>query len=157
MFEGRVMLRSQSAMFPTAVSKGGGIEAALNQYDGTRQKKEKKSPRASILEYQVPEDAAAGRTSSSLAISPLSLGMHLSLDRRNEGLRPSVMRLVAPDAIPRSSRVDNTGDRFVPLESSSQRKHSFHLSQKAARSSRDMSYNPIKASGQSSTNERRLV
>lgn len=157
MFEGRVMLRSQSAMFPTAVSKGGGIEAALNQYDGTRQKKEKKSPRASILEYQVPEDAAAGRTSSSLAISPLSLGMHLSLDRRNEGLRPSVMRLVAPDAIPRSSRVDNTGDRFVPLESSSQRKHSFHLSQKAARSSRDMSYNPIKASGQSSSNERRLV
>ena len=157
MFEGRVMLRSQSAMFPTAVSKGGGIEAALNQYDGTRQKKEKKSPRASILEYQVQEDAAAGRTSSSLAISPLSLGMHLSLDRRNEGLRPSVLRLVAPDAIPRSSRVDNAGDRFIPLESTSQRKHSFHLTQKAARSSRDMSYNPIKVPGQSSSNERRLV
>lgn len=132
--KGRSMLRSQSALFLSALNnKGGGIGSALDQYDGGKQRKRdtSTSPGASLVEYNATDDAAGGQ-STSLTLSPLSIGMHLSLDRRNEGLRPSVLRLVAPDAIPRYSRLgsnNNTGDRFMPLDSSLRRK-SFHVNQK---------------------------
>lgn len=77
-----------------------------------------------------------------MTVSPLSIGMPFSLDKRNEGLRPSVMRLVAPDAIPRVSRVSNA---FQPIDP--QRK-SFRLIQTNTKS-RDNMNNQNKSSGQS--------
>ena len=125
-------------------SGGGGIEAALNQYDGTslRQRKDGvTSPRGDFLEYKISEDVQVG--SSSLAVSPLSssIGMHFSLDRRNDGLRPSAMRLVppVPEAMP--------SERFLPLDTT-QRRSSFQLSQKPKMPTRDHSYNQLKSSGQ---------
>ena len=112
---------SQSALLP--VLKKGGIEAALVKYDTTRQKKEQGSiPTAGHLleNFIVNSEEAVGR--SSLATSPLSIGMPFSLDRRSDGLRPSVMRLVAPEAIPRASR--QTTDGFQLLD---QRKKSFQF------------------------------
>lgn len=121
------MPRSQSAMFPTLGKSG--IEAALVQYAVSNDGKED----AGLLDSRiVPEDPAIR---SSLAVSPLSLvGMPFSLDRRTEGLRPSVMRLVAPEAI------RNAADGFLPLDF--QRKNSFHLRK------RDEVNNQIKAMGQ---------
>ena len=123
-------------------SGGGGIEAALNQYDGTslRQRKDGvTSPRGDFLEYKISEDVQVG--SSSLAVSPLSssIGMHFSLDRRNDGLRPSAMRLVppVPEAMP--------SERFLPLDIT-QRRSSFQLSQKPKMPTRDHSYNQLQIS-----------
>jgi len=149
--EARGMRRSQSSMFPRP--NKGGIEAALVQYDDTRQSKEQDSvPRAGLLDNYTVYPAEAV-TRSSLAVSPLSIGMPFSLDRRNEseGLRPSVMRLVAPDAIPRVSKLGNAADGFQPLDS--QRKNSFHLSQTKTKS-RDDSYNQSKMLGQTAKESR---
>lgn len=116
----------------------GGIEAALVQYDFTRPRKEEsvpRGPRGGLLE--VSEETAKR---SSLAVSPLSIGMPYSLDRRHEGLRPSVMRLVAPVAAqdgfqPLDSQRKNSfyvKDGFQPLDS--QRKNSFCVSQNKTKS-----------------------
>lgn len=111
MLEGRAMLRSKSALFP-ALHKGGGIEAALVQYDGTNtnQRKEHHSvARSSFLDNYVVNSEV------NLAVSPLGIpGMPYSLDRRSDGLRPSVMRLIAPDAVPRGAAGD--GPIFPPLD-----------------------------------------
>jgi len=147
MLEGRGITRSQSAMFP--VLNKGGIETALLQYDVTRQRKNDSVPRAGLLENYIVADEAAGR--STLAVSPLSIGMPCSLDRRNQGLRPSVMRLVAPDAIGRASRLGNTADGFQPLDT--QRTLSFRLSQAKSRS-RDSLHNQKKTPGKSAKENR---
>ena len=150
MLEGRGLLRSQSAMFP--VLNKGGIEAALVQYDVTIPRKEQDSvPRAGLLEnYMVNPEEAVGR--SSLGVSPLSTGMPFSLDRRNERLRPSFMRLVAPDTIPpRASRLSNAADGFQPLDS--QRKNSFYLSQTKTKSRNDV-HSQNKSLGQTAKDSR---
>jgi len=133
--EGRGLLRSQSAMLPVLTK--GGIEAALVQYDITGQRKE----HGISDNYMVHADEGVGR-SSSLAVSPLSIGMPFSLDRRSEGLRPSVMRLVAPDTIPR--RLNDASDGFQPI--APQRKNSFFLSHTKTKSREDL-HNQNKASG----------
>mmetsp|Transcript_30594 Transcript_30594/g.57950 ORF Transcript_30594/g.57950 Transcript_30594/m.57950 type:complete len:680 (+) Transcript_30594:2073-4112(+) len=149
-FEPRALRRSQSSIF--ARPNNGGIEAALEQYDDTRQRKDQDSgPRAGILEnYVVNPDEAIAR--SSLAVSPLSIGMPFSLDRRNEGLRPSVMRLVVPESIPRGSRLNNSTGGFQPLIF--ERKSSFHLNQ-TQNKPRDDIYNQSKTLAQT-TKESRL-
>ena len=134
------MVHSKSlAIFPTP--KKSGIEAALSQFDVTKQKKHEHDsvPKAGHLEnYLVATEEAIG--SSSLTVSPLSIGMPYSLDARTEGLRPSAMRLVAPDAIPRAPRLSKAFDSFLPLDS--QRK-SFRLIQ-AKTKSRDNMHNQNK-------------
>jgi hypothetical protein len=123
--EGRGVRRSHSSLIP-ALTKGG-IEAALVQYEVVSQKKEGSLLIAGVLDTSVGLDDAAERSSLSLVVppSPLGLGMMpFSLDRRNEGLRPSSMRLVTPDIS--HARFANAADGFQPLES--QRKNnSFHL------------------------------
>ena len=124
--EGRGVRRSHSSLIP-ALNKGG-IEAALVQYDVVSQKKEGSLLMAGVLDTSAGPDDAAERSSLSLVVppSPLGLGMMpFSLDRRNEGLRPSSMRLVTPDVISHA-RFANAANGFQPLES--QRKnYSFHL------------------------------
>lgn len=132
MLEGKGILRSQS-MFMV-----GGIEAALVQYDVTKNKKEDSVPREASLEAS---EEAAGQ--SDLAVSPLGMGMPYSLDRRNEGLRPSFMRLVGQDATP----------GFLPL-SDFQRRNSFHRVNQIKIKPRDNPYQ-IKMPGQN-TKENRL-
>lgn len=120
MIEGIGMRRSHSQSNLLPVPNKGGIEGALLQYDVTRHKKDDSVPKG-VSENFIVADETGGQ--SSLAVSPLSIGMHYSLDTRNEGLRPSVMRLVAPDATVRASRLGKTA--FQPFV---QRTNSFRVS-----------------------------
>jgi hypothetical protein len=128
----------------------GGIEAALIQHDGSFNREGKHSRLGAVLNSN-GSPILSGVSPPSLAVSPLRLGITpISLDRRNEGLRPSVMRLVAPDVIPRASRFVDAADAFQPLES--QRKT---LSQTHAKS-RDDVYHYNKAPSHSVTDNRLL-
>ena len=110
-------------MFP--IRSKGGIEAALAQYDVTKQGQEHDAggfPSVSrvsgIFEKSiiVPEETG-GR---SIVVSPLSVSMPFSLDRRNDGIRPSAVRLVAPEIISRAtpcaSRINNIADGLQSYE-----------------------------------------
>lgn len=115
LIEGRDITRSQHVK--SQILDKGGIEAALIQHDGMRLKREDKFSRSGAALNTKGSPVLTGVSPPTLAASPLRLGMnYFSLDMRNEGLRPSVSRLVAPDIIPRDSRYANTIDGFQPLE-----------------------------------------
>ena len=76
--------RSQSAMLPSLLNKGGGIEAALLQYDKTPD-----------LTFSKPSAAAPATSEKRLSTSPVisSIPLTFSLDRRNEGYNTNFKRL----------------------------------------------------------------
>lgn len=104
--ETRGILRSQSTMF-----NEGGIGSALSQYDTIR-----KHRPGNLLEQRPLNVVFKEMPTRTLAVSPMSIGMPFSLDRRHEGVRPS--------ATPRLSVLppDQLGDNFRPIDT---RKHSF--------------------------------
>ena len=107
--ETRGILRSQST---TMFNEAGGIGSALSQYDTTR-----KYRPGNLLEQRPLNVVFKEMPTRSLAVSPMSLGMPFSLERRSERLlKPSTMsKLSIPP--------DQLGDNFRPIDS---RKHSFH-------------------------------
>lgn len=78
------LARSQSAMLPSLLSKGGGIEAALAQYDDPPDPGVAKKPG-----IDVPASSDK-RLSTSPIIS--TMPFTFSLDRRNEGYNPNYTR-----------------------------------------------------------------
>lgn len=105
--ETRGALRSQSTMF-----NEGGIGSALSQYDTTR-----KHRLGNLLEQRPLNVVFKEMPTRSLAVSPMSIGMPFSLERRSESLlRPSTAsKLSVPP--------DQLCDNLRPIDT---RKHSFH-------------------------------
>eukprot|EP00985_Skeletonema_marinoi_P001573 scaffold629_cov156-Skeletonema_marinoi.AAC.1 len=88
------LARSQSAMLPSLLNKGGGIEAALAQYEET--------PDLGVTKPGTPKPGISVPASveKRLSTSPIisTMPFTFSLDRRNEGYNPNYSRL-GPDRI----------------------------------------------------------
>jgi hypothetical protein len=125
----------------------------LVQYDVTSQEGSLLIP--GVLDTSKGQGDEAESSSLSLVVPPSSLGlggMPLSLDRRNEGLRPSSMKLVAHD-VTRAARFSDAADGFQPLEL--QRKnYSFHFLSQSKIRTRDDVYNQSKTPGENAKQNR---